>query len=268
MNIALLLATFNGGKFLSEQLDSLLHQSFTQFEIYIRDDGSTDNTLSIIKEYETNYKNIHYLYDSVNHRGPGRSFMWLLENVEADLFLFCDQDDVWQPNKVQELVSHILQYDINIPCLVHSDATVVDENLNILHQSFWKMMRKRPELSGNINYLCAYPCITGCTMIINNMAKKIGLKNYNGMIHDKWLAFKIVSSGGTIGYIDKPLMYYRQHQGNAIGARAQSLISRILNIRTSIVGNLELYQQIKEFIPMSKPLYIYNKLKYLILRNI
>ena len=100
--ISILLSTYNGEKYLSEQLDSILQQSYQNFIIYIRDDGSNDNTLNIIMYYVHNFPSkIKLVDDKVKHRGAKLSFIWLMSHIESDYYMFCDQDDVWLPNKIE-----------------------------------------------------------------------------------------------------------------------------------------------------------------------
>ena len=100
MSLAILMSTFNGEKYLKEQIDSLLNQEYEAFDIYIRDDGSTDQTVSILENYEHIYPNIYLLKDTQGNIGVFKSFMYLLSQVHADYYMFCDQDDVWLSNKI------------------------------------------------------------------------------------------------------------------------------------------------------------------------
>lgn len=96
------MCTYNGERFLKEQLDSLFCQSFDDFIIYVHDDGSKDKTLEILNSYINQYpQKIVLMDDPIKHRGAGSSFMWLLENVESQYYMFCDQDDVWLPSKIE-----------------------------------------------------------------------------------------------------------------------------------------------------------------------
>ena len=98
--IAILLSTYNGSKYLREQLNSIIDQTVKDWILYVRDDGSTDETIDIIKEYVSLYPNINYIED-IQNLGSARSFMKLLSLVEADHYMFCDQDDVWLPTKIE-----------------------------------------------------------------------------------------------------------------------------------------------------------------------
>ena len=102
--IAILMSTYNGERYLREQIDSLLNQTYKDWKLYIRDDGSTDETISIIESYVNDYPDlIVLLKDDLGNLGSARSFMRILSVVDADYYMFCDQDDVWLPNKVKDL---------------------------------------------------------------------------------------------------------------------------------------------------------------------
>ena len=130
--IDILLSTYNGEKFLAEQLDSLLIQTYKDFKLIIRDDCSNDNTLKIISEYKKQYPNkIILVQNNTKNLGSTNSFFELLHHSSSELIMFCDQDDVWNPDKLEQMVKF---YDETVkekekPVLIHSDAEIVDENL-------------------------------------------------------------------------------------------------------------------------------------------
>ena len=110
--VAILLATYNGEKFLVEQLDSLMSQSFKDFNVYVHDDGSTDSTCQILDQFCSRYDNIFLLDDPQNNRGAKGSFEWLLENVESNYYMFCDQDDFWLKDKVTNTLTKLREIEI------------------------------------------------------------------------------------------------------------------------------------------------------------
>lgn len=140
--IAILLATYNAGEYLSEQIESILHQTLQdKWTLYIQDDGSKDDTISIIQEYEKNYPDIIMHIDlGLSRQGCCGNFMTLLNVIESKYYMFCDQDDVWLPEKIKcsiEAITHYLQLHPNSPALVHTDRTFVDEKLNPIQSSEW-----------------------------------------------------------------------------------------------------------------------------------
>jgi|SaaInlStandDraft_4_1057021.scaffolds.fasta_scaffold14526_2 glycosyltransferase involved in cell wall biosynthesis len=250
-NIAILLATYNGEHYLAEQIDSILRQSFTDWRLYIHDDGSTDRTLDIIKKYSKDHpKNIYHLDDGVIFKNPQGNFLHLLNSVQADWYLFCDQDDFWVENKISSLVDS-LKSDPNttIPSLAFSDASIVDQSLSLIHPSLLRNNRTYANLEIMKRNLIFRNCVTGCTMMINNSAKNMTLKypSKNIVMHDWWLALVVLFSNGKFIFIDKPLVLYRQHDLNLIGASNDSL-SRFFSI--DIYRNLlNKYHMIRMFYP-------------------
>ena len=129
MRLAILLGTYNGGRFLREQLDSLFAQTMKDFQLYIRDDGSTDDTMLIVKEYQQLHPNIVKVEDEGKNLGAKGNFERLLALTDADYYMFCDQDDVWLPDKIEVSFAKMKQMEQrygDIPLLVHTDLEVVD----------------------------------------------------------------------------------------------------------------------------------------------
>ena len=233
--IAILLATYNGAKYIREQLDSLFQQSCDQFHLYIRDDGSKDDTLKIVEEYRQKFSDrITVLEDSQKHKGAAKSFMTLLQEVDSDYYMFCDQDDIWLPEKIEKTLAQMKEIEKavanapkevmdgtaakNVPILVATDLGVVDEQLNLLSESFNKdlkidVFRKHPEL------ICVRHVVTGCTMMFNRAAKLAALPmSPRATMHDEWVALCVHFKGGVISILDDATILYRQHTSNTLGA--------------------------------------------------
>ena len=134
--VQILLSTYNGEKFVEEQIESLLNQDYQNINILIRDDGSKDQTKSIIKRYKTNYPEKISVMDDSNI-GVKKSFMKLIEQASesADYIVFCDQDDYWEPKKISRLVEVMEKEDQEIPLMYFSKLNIVDSQLNYLRQS-------------------------------------------------------------------------------------------------------------------------------------
>ncbi|OHD94819.1 MAG: hypothetical protein A2019_06325 [Sulfurimonas sp. GWF2_37_8] len=217
--ITVLLSTYNGSKYLKNQLDSLIAQSYKDFEIIARDDGSSDDTLMILKSYGIK------LLESERNLGAKGSFgellKYALRNSDTKYFMFCDQDDVWQSDKIEKTLTK-MQYMENkygdMPLLVHTDLEVVDEKLNTLAGSFWHYQNINPA-QDRLNTLILQNIVTGCTMMINRkLAQMIEDVPVEAVMHDWWIAM-VASAFGKIGYIKEPLMLYRQHSNNDTGAK-------------------------------------------------
>ena len=190
----ILVATYNGQRFLREQFDSLLAQTCKDFTIRIRDDGSTDNTAQIIEQYvECHPGRIILEENGGETSGACANFSRLLEATDADYVFFCDQDDVWLPEKVETQRKQLMdleeEHGEDTPLLVHSDLEVVDENLNTLDQSFWHYQYLCPEKMQTLNRLLVQNCVTGCATAVNKSLAKLGAPiPSEAIMHDWWLA--------------------------------------------------------------------------------
>lgn len=221
--IDILLATYNGGNYIREQLKSIFNQSYKDFTLIIRDDLSTDNTLSIIEEFRVLYpEKIIVLTDELGRLGASNSFMTLLKYSNADYVMFCDQDDVWLENKIELTIKKMKGEEkgkINFPLMVFTDLKVVDEKMEIISRSFWDYQKLDISIIQNWKKLLAQNVITGCTIMINKYAKQIVLpfKFENKIMHDQWIGVN-VSKYGEIYFIENPTILYRQHSNNVDGA--------------------------------------------------
>ena len=260
--VAILLSTYNGEKYLAELFTSILSQSYTKFKLYIVDDGSIDNTEKIINEFIAIDERIVKLYRDNIHDGPGKSFMWLLERVQADFYFFCDQDDVWMSDKIEKSIALAESYSPNKPILIHSDLKVVDKSMNVLHESFWAFNGTKQAEFCSFDFHCAYNNIPGCAMLINREARDLSLPMpTSAKMHDAWIALVVTYHKGLILTMNEPLIYYRQHPNNTIGARkSRSILQKIYHIRLIIKENNDLYQTVNKLQHMTVTMFILNKL--------
>jgi glycosyltransferase involved in cell wall biosynthesis len=247
------MSTYNGEKYIKEQIESILNQTYKDWRLLIRDDGSSDKTLEIIKNYSNEFPSkIYILMDNVAHLGPSNSFMRLLNYSTTDYVMFCDQDDIWLPRKIEITLDKMQDLEKlypDKPILVHSNLKVVDAYLQIIDKSFWKYQKLNPNLK-RLNNLLIQNNVTGCSIMINRKLKDL-LKTvpYNAIMHDWWLALT-ASAFGVIDYIDEPLLFYRQHGKNDTGAKKYTVtyfIKRIFKYKESIMSNEKIINQGKEF---------------------
>lgn len=250
--IAILLATYNSEKFIKKQIDSLLAQSFSSFTIYIRDDGSNDSTLEIIGEYRKRHSNIVLMQDSTKGRKAGGSFMWLLEHVKADYYMFCDHDDYWLPSKVEVTFLKMEKLECeypNKPVLIFTDLKVVDSELNLISDSMWKYSNINPEYAKDVYLHSVSSSVTGCTVMINRYVREITLPYpKQAIIHDWWIAL-IVAKYGIIDYIAEPTILYRQHGNNEIGAQQVKrghYLCRFYKLKNTISENIEVINMLNK----------------------
>lgn len=236
MKVLILLSTYNGDKFLVQQLNSLLAQQNVDIHILIRDDGSTDKTLSILSEYQK-YSNITTFTEK--NVGCASSFLKLMEYARQypghfDYISFCDQDDFWMPDKLSKAVSVLETMDKDKPCLYFSNLFIVDKNLENQRLLFLDSHVDISKKHALVESFC-----TGCTMVFNKKALDMYLSTPIGnlRIHDKRM-FHLCLFLGQVYYDPYPHIKYRQHDNNVIGADAfffQRVRNRIRSLKS--LGN-------------------------------
>lgn len=219
--IDILLSTFNGEKFIQDLLESLKAQTFRDFRLLIRDDGSNDNTIDIIRNFEKERTlNMEFIPGESNI-GAVSSFGLLFEKSDADYIMFCDQDDVWMPQKIERTFAAMQKAeaanDADTPILVFTNLKVVDENLNLLNESFFKYQRLNTgRLALSQQLVQNIPC--GCTMLLNRaLVKQVGKIPSDAVMHDHWVSL-VTSVFGKFVFIDEATILYRQHKHNTFGA--------------------------------------------------
>lgn len=222
MKIDILMATYNGEKYLREQIDSILEQSYTDFRLLISDDFSTDSTRDILNEYVEKDSRVIVFLQSKN-LGVVKNFEFLLQKVESEYFMFSDQDDIWQKDKVKKSIELMEKTDSD---LVYTNLEVVDQDLKIVHKSYWKLkgFEKKIKKYNNFESLYLNNYITGCTMLVKSkwIDQVLPLPNKSKYIlHDYWIAL-IISRFGKMSYIEEPQVRYRQHIDNRIGSKRKS----------------------------------------------
>ncbi len=225
--VTVLLATYNGEKYLEEQLKSILDQTYSDFRIVIRDDGSTDNTIEIINRYAEIFPDkIEVCPTSSPTHSAAGNFFKLIELYNDDYIMLSDQDDKWLPDKIEKTLAVMQRAEKeneNSPILVHTDLYVVDKELNVISNSFINYQRLSPERT-ELNNLLMQNSITGCTVMFNRALheKLFTLPTVTAM-HDWWLGL-IAAAFGKIVFLNAPTMLYRQHGNNEVGAKdAKSL---------------------------------------------
>ena len=168
--VTILLATYNGARHLPAQLDSLLSQTFTGWRLLVRDDGSTDATPAILADYSARFPDrITVLPDDGHRLGPSANFAALMAAADADYLMFCDQDDVWLPEKIGRTMAAMRDLEArhgrDLPLLVHTDLTVTDGQLATVAPSLWRYQHTDPALSGRLNRVLVQNYATGCTLL-------------------------------------------------------------------------------------------------------
>lgn len=241
-SIDILLTTYNGEKYLDQQIISILEQQYSNWRLIIRDDGSTDNTKEIIDGYAKSHPYRCVVLQTKNENlGPAQSFRVLAQHSTASYVAFCDQDDIWLPEKLNLQISVMKEYEAafgaEFPLLIHSDLLVVDEDLKVISDSYWLSRSVLPEDMNNLTRLLTKNYVTGCTVLTNRILIDLAMPFPKKIImHDWWLALLAVSNGKIIDLPEKTVKY-RQHENNVIGRR-RSLFTRFT--KASYTGGIYL----------------------------
>lgn len=207
--VQILMSSYNGEEYIKEQLDSILAQNYPDVDILIRDDGSTDDTFVILKEYEEMHQNIR-AYQGEN-LGVNRSFFELLQNSDADYVGFCDQDDYWLPEKIEKAVAQLEKMEG--PALYCGAKTLVDENLEVLEN------QQRSDMKPGFGNAAIESICSGCTTLMNRTLTDIIKERLpKDVIHHDWWCYMVATYLGSMYFDKNSYIYYRQHSGNEVGA--------------------------------------------------
>ncbi|HFU4086853.1 TPA: glycosyltransferase family 2 protein [Streptococcus suis] len=220
MKVNILMSTYNGQQFLAEQIRSIQEQSYTDWTLFIRDDGSSDTTKEILKDFERQDSRIHLIdSDKSDNLGVIKSFHKLVNHDRADYYFFSDQDDVWLPNKLELSLKESHNYPAELPLMVYMDLKVVNQDLEIMTESMVKSQSHHAntelvqELTENT--------VTGGVAMINHALAEMWQETDDILMHDWYLAL-LASAFGNLVFIDQPGELYRQHSDNVLGARTLS----------------------------------------------
>ena len=243
--IDVLLATYNGEKYLKEQIDSILNQTYKNIRLIISDDCSSDTTRKMLEEYEKNDTRIEVHYQEKN-LGVVKNIEFLLKKVESPYYMLADQDDYWMPEKIQKSFEILKNENAD---LVFGDLEVVDEKLNTMYKSFNDYMLltrkiKKYITSYKVNYL--YNCVTGCTILAKKetIEKILPLPiNSKYLIHDYWIGL-IVGLNGKLAYMPERYIKYRQHGNNQVGTekishgfkKLEQVRELFINVKLGVFG--------------------------------
>lgn len=253
--IDIIMATYNGEKFIKKQIDTIIAQSYTDWRLLIHDDGSTDATVSIVKKYVEEYpQKICLLADGVVTGGAKYNFFHLMKETDADYIMLADQDDVWGKDKISKSYEFIKEKEKelgeDVPVLCHSDLKVVDSKLNIINESFFDMQQLAKN-KNSFNDLLVQNNITGCTVIMNKTLKQLCAEMPNeAIMHDWWIGL-LAASFGKIYHMEHKEILYRQHDNNTEGAKnlksAKYLMKKLFNKQEIYASLNNSYAQAEAF---------------------
>ena len=239
--IHVLLPTFDGARFLAEQLDSLQGQSHAEWRLLVRDDGSRDDSVDVVERYARSDSRIVRLADGAGHQGCAGSFGRLMAAARSEgarAIAFADQDDVWLPDKLARTLARLRDLErvrgAAHPALVHSDLLVVAEDGRLRHPSFLRYERVRHDQAQPLRTLLTQNFVTGCTALFNAplLDRALPLPPETPM-HDWWVAL-CAAAFGTIAFEPAATVRYRQHPHTALGRKG--FVNRLIPWRADWGG--------------------------------
>lgn len=249
--VHIVLATYNGERFLREQMDSVLGQTYENITVEVCDDGSTDGTAAIVREYEVQDERVK-LHLNPHNLGYVKNFLEGVKRCTAPYVMLCDQDDIWQKDKVEKTLQAMQQAEkkrAGKPVLVFTDAVNFDsgtgEELGFFHETSHLDVKK----VDTAHLFMENKCI-GCTMMMNRaILPYLEELPEEIRVHDWWIAL-ICSHFGSIEYVPQATLRYRQHEENQIGGSSYTgyLKKRLTHIREQRKALLQTYRQAAAFL--------------------
>lgn len=231
--VTILMATCNGEKYISEQIESILDQTYDKWKLIIQDDCSIDKTTEIVHKYIIKYpEKITFIQLKKPSGSAKGNFFSILKYADTQYTMTCDQDDYWLPDKIAVTLDkmHELEREFGnaIPILVHTDLRVIDEKLNTISDSLFTL-QKLDNSKNQMNHLLVQNIVTGCTIMINQpLLAMLYEVPQQAIMHDWWFAL-VASAFGELGFISTPTILYRQHTNNEVGAKNAGSLSYILH---------------------------------------
>lgn len=252
--LSIAMCTYNGERYLPEQLESIWEQTVPVDELVVVDDGSTDSTMEILQAEVLAHPCMRVVQNSTS-RGACRNFEYAISLCTGDYIACADQDDVWLPDKLERLLQALQNVERERgtaePILVHSDLRVVDSALHTISDSFMASQHLLPiptECEWQILAVSNY--VTGCAMMFNRALRDRALPfGEHAIMHDYYLAL-LASLAGTIRYVDSATILYRQHGHNTIGAQKNSPIGYLNKLVSpkAITNTHEKLAQLRELL--------------------
>lgn len=235
--ITVILSAYNGEKYIQSQIDSILNQTYDNFILYIRDDGSTDGTRKILKQYSEKDSRVKVQYGE--NIGYVKSFFKMLSEVNSEYIAFSDQDDIWLPEKLSVAQAALSQKNKSVPLMWASNIYICDEKMNVISIG----ARKRMSNFSNSLFMCN---TQGMTMIINNKAREKVVSNLpkqNIMYHDWWI-YRVVSAFGEVIFDSDPYVKYRRHDKNESDI-SYNFVNKVTNMMNRLI-NSDMYIRTKK----------------------
>jgi glycosyltransferase involved in cell wall biosynthesis len=224
IQIDILMAVYNGQKYLEPQIESILNQTHRNIRLIVRDDASKDRSADILRRWQKNHPEKMRLLPADQNLGVVGNFAALMAASEAPYIMFADQDDVWKIDKAARTAAKMRELEYKTskthPLLVHTDLRVVDQELREIAPSFCRFANLFPYKSKTLARQLSQNTITGCTVMVNrpllDLATPIPVEDV--VMHDWWLGLT-AAAFGKIGFVSEQTVLYRQHESNDTGAK-------------------------------------------------
>ena len=219
--VEILMSTYNGVRWMDEQIESIVNQTYADWRLAVRDDGSSDDTIGRLREWQTRLGNKMTIIEGRNV-GVIKSFEQLLLQCTSEYCMLCDQDDFWKPEKVEMTMNEMHTIEIqkpDMPAMVFTSVDLVDGNLKPLGKTFFQQNHFDFPFAMSFRNICVCNCVAGCTMMLNERARKLVVPfSANAPMHDWWIA-ALVAKNGIVSVVEYPTMLYRQHGDNVCGSK-------------------------------------------------
>lgn len=258
MSTAILLAAKDGAKYIDALLRSLRDQSYKDFTVWLHDDGSADDTMSIYERYSSAEPERFKVLDGPPQHGARENFFYLMRNIEADYYLFADDDDVWEPDKVEKELEAVKktesQKGTDHPVAAFCDMKVVDEDLKEIAPSFIDYMGRSAQCTRYTQILIDNPA-AGCSIAFNRALRDIAITcdDINDLeMHDAWVMM-VAAVCGSVIHVPRALVLYRQHADNELGATTESTVKKIAR-NTSDLFSGRMFKKKRDFYEISRRL--------------
>ena len=229
--VSILMATYNGARYLEEQLDSIINQTYQDWSLWIHDDGSKDNTLAILESYCQRYPDrINLMESQKKNLGAKGNFAFIYETVkEAEYYVFCDQDDIWNRDKLSRLISVMNAEDIREPALIYHNVQVVNQEKKLIANSYFEYNNVIIREAQKLQQILMYNYIPGCTMMLNHsLKKKIACIPEGCIMHDWWILLSAIALNAKMIKVNQTLGRYRLHHSNNMGLKKETNSSSLL----------------------------------------
>lgn len=238
--VAILLATYNGARFLEDQLNSIANQTYKNWMLFASDDGSTDETISILNHYRSRWGDNKLVIEQGPKKGFAMNFVNLLcsEEINADFYAFADQDDIWHTDKLERALNTLRSTPQSVPCLYGGRTLTISERNEIVGRS--PLFKKAPSFQNAL----VQSIMGGNTMVLNQALrenlKRVDYTRASLPSHDWWCYLVVTGLSGACVYDPEPSVSYRQHSDNIVGSNV-GLAHRFHRFRRLLDGQLRLW---------------------------